>query len=161
MSPIPRPPLRVLLPAAALFAPLVVLEVVYWQPFVASTFASTAAIALHDPHRYRRDWVRILRCYALAFAGTVPLSLGGAALALPGVVSAAVAAVLLLALRSGRFHPPIACVPFAITTMPSAPVPIPHVAMAWLIVLGATGYVLLTLVVLTRAIRVSGLEDTA
>jgi hypothetical protein len=35
------------------------------------------------------------------------------------------------------------------------------VAWAWLVALGATGYVLLTLVVLTRAIRVSGLEDTA
>jgi hypothetical protein len=142
--------LRVLLLAAALFAPLVVLEVVYWQPFVASTFASTAAIALHDPHRYRRDWARILRCYALAFAGTVPLSLGGVALELPAVLPAVVSAVVLLALRSGRFHPPIACVPFSITTMPSAPVPIPHVALAWLVVLGTTGYVLLALVVLIR-----------
>jgi hypothetical protein len=161
MPPVPRrTPLRVLLPAAALFAPLVVLEMVYWQPFVASTFASTAAVALHDPDRYRRDWVRILRCYVLAFAATVPLSLGGTALALPEVVLAVVAAVLLLTSRSGRFHPPIACVPFAITTIPSAPVPVPQVVVAWLVVLGATGYVLLALVVLIRATRRPDSKDT-
>lgn len=138
-----------LLRAVALFAPIVVLESVFWQPFVASTFASTAAIALHDPARYHRDRLRIVRCYALAFAGAVPVALVGASLALPAVVPAAVTAVVLVAARSGRFHPPVACVPFTVMTVH----PPAQVAAAWLTVLGATGYLLLALGVLTRAGR--------
>nr|GLK33640.1 hypothetical protein GCM10017611_04820 [Rhodococcus wratislaviensis] len=139
-----------LLSAAVLFAPLVVLEIAFWQPFVASTFASTSAIALHRPSQFQRDWVRILRCYALAFLSSVPLSLSGVALDLPTVLPAAVAALLILTSRRGRFHPPVACVPFAVTTVPSTPSLINDVAVDWLVVVGATGYLLLVLAALTR-----------
>nr|WP_271209173.1 hypothetical protein [Rhodococcus wratislaviensis] len=81
---------------------------------------------------------------------SVPLSLSGVALDLPTVLPAAVAALLILTSRRGRFHPPVACVPFAVTTVPSTPSLINDVAVDWLVVVGATGYLLLVLAALTR-----------
>jgi hypothetical protein len=135
----------VLLLAGALFAPLVALEVLFTRPFVASTFASIAAIAFHDVARYWRERCRIFLCYAAAFALASSLYLGAAAVSLPFVIPATVTAVLVLASRAGRAYPPLACVSFAVPANGS----LQSIAVDWAAAAAAAAYLLTALVPLT------------
>jgi hypothetical protein len=86
------------------------------DPFAISAIASTAAIVLHNPRRFRERPHRILCCYVAGFAISVPISLGGAWVGIPAMLAAAASAVLIVASRLGSLHPPTACIPLAITT---------------------------------------------
>jgi hypothetical protein len=126
----------------------VILEMIVWQPFMTSTLASTAAIVFRDLDRFRRDWLLVVACYLIGFMFAVPLSLLGTALGVPAILPAAVAAIPLLVCPLGRFHPPIACVPFAVTTVPTVHGGIGHVATQWLAAAGTSVYVLGALVLI-------------
>jgi hypothetical protein len=120
----------------------VVLELAFGHPFMASTLASTVAVALLAPSRYRRDLGVIARSYAVALPVAVALSILGSALSLPSVLTATVAAVLVIAIKRGRLHPPAASVPFAVTVTG----PIRQLVLDWLLVAAMTSYLLLALV---------------
>lgn len=141
---------RVLTVAAALFAPLVVLELAAWQPFMASTLASTSAIALHAPGRFRRNWVPIVASYIVGFALAVPVTLLSVACGLPVIVPCVVVAATLLASPLGRFHPPIACLPFAVSTVPTEHIGTWQLAVQWTAACLASVYLLGALVVVTH-----------
>ncbi|MFI5611685.1 hypothetical protein [Amycolatopsis sp. NPDC051903] len=127
--------------SGVLFAPLVTLEVVFRLPFVASTFASIAAIAFHDVARYGREWSRIFLCYLATFAFAISLSLGAAAVSVPSVVPATITAVLVLASSAGRAYPPLACVSFAVAPNGS----VLSIAADWAVAAAAAVYLLAAL----------------
>jgi hypothetical protein len=135
----------ILLLAAVLFTPLVVLQLVWDRPFVASTFASIAAIAFHDVVRYRRDRRRTFLGYAAVFALAIALSLGATALSLPFALPATATAVLVLASPQGRACPPLACVSFAVPVSG----PIGTLVLDWAVAAAAAAYVLTALVPVT------------
>jgi hypothetical protein len=101
--------------AAAVLIPAATLTGMLGQPFAISAIASTAAIVLHAPQRYHERPQRILACYAAGIVISAPISLAGAAVGLPALLAAAVAAVIVVATPPGRVHPPTACIPLAIT----------------------------------------------
>lgn len=86
------------------------------EPFAISAMASTTAIILHAPDRYRRKPRVIATCYAAGFAITLPITLAAAVISLPGLLASTIAAVVIVALPVGRVHPPTACIPLAITS---------------------------------------------
>lgn len=131
--------------SGVLFSPLVVLEVLFDRPFVASTFAGLAAIAFHDVARYVRERRRIFLCYAATFALAISLSVGAAAVSLPSVVPATVTAVLVLSSHAGRAYPPLACVSFAVAADGS----VMSVAGGWVAAAAAAVYLLTVLIPLT------------
>jgi hypothetical protein len=100
---------------AAVLIPAATLTCMLGQPFAISAIASTSAIVLHSPQRYHERPQRILACYAAGIAISAPISLVGAAVGLPVLLAAAVAAVVIVATPPGRVHPPTACIPLAIT----------------------------------------------
>jgi hypothetical protein len=122
---------------------------------MASTLASTVAVALLAPSRYQRDLALIARSYAVAFPVAVALSLLGLALSLPSVLTATAAAVLVIATRLGRVHPPAASVPFAITLTE----PVRQLALDWLLLATRTAYLLLALVPATILLARHGLRN--
>jgi hypothetical protein len=101
--------------AAAVLIPAATLTNMLGQPFAISAIASTAAIVLHAPQRYHQRPQRILACYAAGIVISAPISLVGAAVGLPVLLAAAVAAVIIVAAPTGRVHPPTACIPLAVT----------------------------------------------
>ncbi|MDT7763345.1 MAG: hypothetical protein QOC63_2765 [Mycobacterium sp.] len=101
--------------AAAVLIPAATLTSMLGQPFAISAIASTSAIVLNAPHRYHQRPERILACYAAGIIISAPISLVGAAVGLPVLLAAAVAAVVIVATPPGRLHPPTACIPLAIT----------------------------------------------
>jgi hypothetical protein len=102
--------------AATILAPVAILTFCLGDPFAISAIASTAAVVLHAPARYRQHPQRILWCYAAGVAISGPISLAGAAVGLPMLLAAAMAAIVIVASPAGRVHPPTACIPLAITT---------------------------------------------
>ena len=119
------------------------------QPFAISAIASTAAIVLHAPKRYRRRPQVIIGCYLVAVAVAVPITLGGVVLAWPTPITASVAAALIAATSAARTHPPAACIPLAIvaTTDPASMV------MRWALFVAAAVYSLAVLWLLTLSSR--------
>jgi hypothetical protein len=107
--------------ATAVLIPAAALTTMLGQPFAISAIASTAAIVLHAPRRYHERPQRILACYGTGIAISAPISLVGAAVGLPMLLAASVAAVIIVATPPGRVHPPTACIPLAITTQSIAP----------------------------------------
>ncbi len=85
------------------------------EPFAISAMASTAAIVLHSPDRYRRRPHVITTCYAAGLAVTVPITLAGTITSMSGLLASTIAAVVIVATPMGRIHPPTACIPLAIT----------------------------------------------
>lgn len=100
--------------AAAVLIPAATLTSMLGQPFAISAIASTTAIVLHAPQQYHQRPQRILACYAAGIVISAPISLLGAAVGLPVLLAAAVAAVIIVATPPGRVHPPTACIPLAI-----------------------------------------------
>lgn len=103
------------MPATLVFIPLVALSATAEEPFMASTLASTAAIALAAPGRFRASWGRIVRLYVLAAAVSIALALPLQAAGLPDVMWATAASVAIVVSAPGRIHAPTACFPFALT----------------------------------------------
>jgi hypothetical protein len=101
--------------SAAVLLPTAKLTIMLGQPFAISAIASTTAIVLHAPLRYRRRPQRILSCYAAGVAISVPISLAGAAVGLPTLLASAISAVIIAASLPGKIHPPTVCIPLAIT----------------------------------------------
>ena len=101
--------------AAAVLVPAAALTCMLGQPFAISAIASTSAIVLHAPQQYHQRPQRILACYIAGIGISAPISLVGAAVGLPVLLAAAVAAVIIVATPPGRVHPPTACIPLAIT----------------------------------------------
>ncbi|RFZ47927.1 hypothetical protein DAVIS_00103 [Mycobacterium marinum] len=85
------------------------------EPFAISAMASTTAIVLHSPNRYRRRPHVIASCYATGLAITVPITLIGMLTSMSGLLASTIAAVVIVAAPVGRVHPPTACIPLAIT----------------------------------------------
>jgi hypothetical protein len=101
--------------AAAVLVPTTALTIRLGQPFAISAIASTAAIVLHAPERYRQRPQRIVVCYLVGIAVSVPVSLAGAAVGLPALLMSAIAAVIIVASPVGRVHPPTACIALAVS----------------------------------------------
>ncbi|CAA0132152.1 Uncharacterised protein [Mycolicibacterium vanbaalenii] len=138
-----------LLAASVVLVPSAVLLVRLGEPFAMSAMASTAAIVLHSPNRYRRRPAVIAICYAVGLALTVPISLTAVFTPMSGLVASTIAAVLIVASPLGRVHPPTACIPLAITTAPSAGV----LLNGWLAFAAVAAAVLVGLWLLTFTLR--------
>ncbi|MGE0214768.1 hypothetical protein [Mycolicibacterium sp.] len=98
------------------------------EPFAVSAIASTTAIVLHAPTRYHQRPQRILWCYLAGLVVSAAATLIGAALDVPPLYSAAVAAILIVASPAGRVHPPTVCIALAVT----APLPAAALLGRWL-----------------------------
>ncbi len=85
------------------------------EPFAMSAMASTAAIVLHSPNRYRHRPDVIAACYAAGLVVTVPITLAATITSMSGLLASTIAAVVIVATPVGRIHPPTACIPLAIT----------------------------------------------
>jgi hypothetical protein len=107
--------------ATVVLAPAAVVTMMLGAPFAISAIASTAAIVVHNPHRYHARPQRILLCYAAGFAISVPISIGAAWMGAPALLAAAASAIIIVASRPGWLHPPTACIPLAVTTPLLAP----------------------------------------
>lgn len=101
--------------AAAVLVPAAGLTFMLGEPFAISAIASTTAIVLHAPLRYRQRPRRIFVCYAAGTAVSAPISLLGAIVGAPALLAATISAVIIVASPLGRVHPPTACIPLAIT----------------------------------------------
>ncbi len=132
----------VLLPSALLLIRL-------GEPFAMSAMASTAAIVLHSPSRYRRRPDVIAWCYVAGLAITIPLTVAATMTDLPGLYASAVAAVVIVATPLGRIHPPTACIPLAITASASADV----LLVQWAVFAGVAAGILAALWVITLGAR--------
>ncbi len=135
--------------AAAVLVPSAVLLLRLGEPFAMSAMASTAAIVLHSPSRYRRRPEVIATCYVVGLAITVPLTLAATITALPPLLASTVAAVVIVASPLGRIHPPTACIPLAITASAS---PI-LLLKQWAVFGGVAAAILVVLWVLTLGAR--------
>jgi hypothetical protein len=135
--------------AGVLLIPVAAVDLRLGQPFAFSAVASTAAIVLHAPHRFQRRPQTIIGCYVVALAVAVPITLGGAIVAWPALITAAVAAALIVATPAARIHPPVACIPLAIvaTTDPVA------LATRWALFVGTAAYCLTVLWIQTLSSR--------
>lgn len=132
----------VLLPSAAVLVRL-------GEPFAMTAMASTSAIVLHSPARYRRRPGVIAGCYVAGLAITVPITLAVALTDTPGLFASTLAAVIIVASPLGRIHPPTACIPLAITAS-AAPVAL---LKQWAAFGGVAAGVLVALWILTVGAR--------
>jgi hypothetical protein len=107
-----------LLAASVLLISAAILVLRLHSPFTISAMASTTTIVLHDSRAFRRQ--RILRGYLFGLLVSVPISLAGALLGLPGLAGASVSAAVIAAGGTGRRHPPTTCIPLAVTTATDA-----------------------------------------
>lgn len=101
--------------ATLLLIPTALLLLHLREPFAISAMASTAAIVLHAPERFRRRPNVIAMCYVAGLAVTVPTTLTGILMSTSGLLASTIAAVVIVATPVGRIHPPTACIPLAIT----------------------------------------------
>jgi hypothetical protein len=90
------------------------------SPFTISAMASTTTIVLHRPRRFRRHPQTIVSSYLFGLLVSVPISLTGAILELPGLLASSVSAALIAGSVAGRRHPPATCIPLAVTTATGA-----------------------------------------
>lgn len=134
--------------AALLLLPLLVLQLRVAEPFLTPSVAATVATVLRDPFRYAGTRRRIARSYALAVAVAVPVSALGALLALPTVVTVAVAVVVALSSGRVRFHPPAVGLPLSVQTGQ-----IVSVGISWSVIVLSTAYILLALVLVSRLLN--------
>ena len=119
------------------------------EPFAMSAMASTAAIVLHSPNRYRGRPHVIATCYAIGLAVTVPITLAGMITSMSGLLASTIAAIVIVATPVGRIHPPTACIPLAITRSSSAAV----LLTGWVTFAGVAAGFLTALWILTLAAR--------
>ena len=120
------------------------------EPFGITSMASTTAIVLHSPNRYRRRPHVIATCYAAGLAITVPITLVGTIASISGLLASTIAAVVIVATSVGRIHPPTACIPLAITRS-SSPVAL---LTGWVLFAGVVACFLASLwMILTPAAR--------
>ncbi len=138
-----------LVAAAVVLLPSAVLLIRLGEPFAISAMASTAAIVLHSPSRYRRRPDVIAWCYVGGLAIAIPLTVVATMTDLPGLYASAVAAVIIVATPLGRIHPPTACIPLAITASATPDV----LLMQWAIFSSVAAGILIALWVLTLGAR--------
>lgn len=101
--------------------PVFALAVVLPRPIALSAWLGTTAIALHWPDRYREDRHRISAAYFRGFAVMAVVALVGSLVGAPGWLVSAVGLLVLITSPAASWHPPIACLPFAVAmTTPSA-----------------------------------------
>jgi hypothetical protein len=105
--------------AVTVLAPAAVATLLMGAPFAISAIASTTAIILHAPHRYHQRPQPILACYVAGLCISAPMSIAAAWVGAPALLAAALSAIIVVATRPGKVHPPTACIPLAIAT-PSA-----------------------------------------
>ncbi|MFI5709361.1 IclR family transcriptional regulator [Kribbella sp. NPDC051620] len=104
-----------------LLTPLVPLALFVAHPVLSASLLSTAAIAVHQPRRFRRTWAAVVRAYAVAAVVALLAVAVGAALGTDAWVPATVAAGVVLVSRSGRVHPPTAGLPLVLAGSGAAP----------------------------------------
>lgn len=97
-----------------IFLPLVWLTLQLDRPVMASTFASTVAVAYAAPARFRDSWARVGLAYLGAVGVSAAVAYPAEAVGCPEVAWASVAAGMIALSTMGRIHAPTACVPFAL-----------------------------------------------
>lgn len=101
--------------------PIVGISAVLPRPIALSAWLGTTAIALHSPHRYREDRRMISAAYAHGFAVMIAVATLGAAWQPPAWGVAVLGLVILISSPAARWHPPVACLPLAVSiTTPTA-----------------------------------------
>ena len=99
---------------ALILLPLVWLSLQLDRPIMASTFASTIAVACAAPARFRDSWARVGLAYLGAVGVSAAVAYPAEAVGCPEVAWASVAAGMIALSTLGRIHAPTACVPFAL-----------------------------------------------
>jgi hypothetical protein len=105
----------------AVCLPVLALGAVLPRPIALSAWLGTAAIALHRPHRYRDDRARISAAYVYGFVVMVGVALPGALLDAPDWAMTTAGSIILMSSSAAGWHPPVACLPLAVSvTTPAA-----------------------------------------